>query len=366
MVRYRLSALKGDTLMKATKLPSGNYRVQVSAGRDENGKRIVKSFTADEEWKAIKLAVEFIGEKDRIQKSDLTLANAIDLYISSRENVLEETTISNYRQILKFRFKSIMNAKILELTPIQIQQAINIDAQYISPKTLKNSYALLKSVLKMFDVNISLNSIMLPKIRKKEKTLPSFEEIFSIVRGTSIELPVLLSAWLSLRIGEVIGLQFRDVDIRDHTLRIRRTIIKTDEGFKVREGCKTEKSQRQLELPDYIYDMIMALPHTSDEDFIVPLTRKSLYSRFSRLIKKHDIEMTYHDLRHLNASIMLMLGVPDKYAMERGGWSTDNVLKSVYQQTFSSERRKIDKMIDGYFNGIVMHGEDINSSSSSV
>ena len=70
---------------------------------------------------------------------------------------------------------------------------------------------------------------------------------------------------------------------------IRRTIIKTDEGFKVREGCKTEKSQRQLELPDYIYDMIMALPHTSDEDFIVPLTRKSLYSRFSRLIKKHDI-----------------------------------------------------------------------------
>ncbi|MCR5706838.1 MAG: site-specific integrase, partial [Ruminococcus sp.] len=73
-----------------------------------------------------------------------------------------------------------------------------------------------------------------------------------------------------------------------------------------------------------------------------------------------------HDLRHLNASIMLMLGVPDKYAMERGGWSTDNVLKSVYQQTFSSERRKIDKMIDGYFNGIVMHGEDINSSSSIV
>ncbi len=352
--------------MKATKLPSGNYRVQVSAGRDENGKRIVKSFTADEEWKAIKLAVEFIGEKDRIQKSDLTLANAIDLYISSRKNVLEETTISNYRQTLNLRFKSIMNTKILELTPLQIQQAINIDAQYISPKTLKNSYALLKSVLKMFDVNINLNSIMLPKIRKQEKILPSFEEVFSVVRGTSIELPVLLSAWLSLRIGEVIGLQFRDVDARDHTLKIRRTIIRTDDGYKVREGCKTEKSQRQLELPDYIYDMIMATPHKSGEDFIVPLTRKSLYSRFSRLIKKNGIIMTYHDLRHLNASIMLMLGVPDKYAMERGGWSTDNILKSVYQQTFSSERIKIDKMIDGYFNGIVMHGEDINTCSSSV
>lgn len=174
------------------------------------------------------------------------------------------------------------------------------------------------------------------------------------MKGTSIELPVLLSAWLSLRIGEVIGLQFRDVDISNHTLSVRRTVIKTDEGFKVREGCKTEKSQRKLDLPDYIYDMIMSLPHESGEDFIVPLTRKALYSRFSKLIKKHDIQMTYHDLRHLNASIMLMLGVPDKYAMERGGWSTDNILKSVYQQTFSSERKKVDKIIDGYFNGIVL------------
>ncbi|WP_242939942.1 hypothetical protein [Ruminococcus flavefaciens] len=52
---------------------------------------------------------------------------------------------------------------------------------------------------------------------------------------------------------------------------------------------------------------------------------------------------------------MLMLGIPDKYAMERGGWSTDSVLKSVYQQTFSSERKKIDKIIDGYFNGIVLN-----------
>ena len=58
---------------------------------------------------------------------------------------------------------------------------------------------------------------------------------------------------------------------------------------------------------------------------------------------------------------MLMLGVPDKYAMERGGWSTDSILKSVYQQTFSSERKKIDKMIDGYFNGIILGSENASA-----
>lgn len=63
----------------------------------------------------------------------------------------------------------------------------------------------------------------------------------------------------------------------------------------------------------------------------------------------------------MNASIMLMLGVPDKYAMERGGWSTDCILKSVYQQTFSSERKKIDKMIDGYFNGIILDSDNASA-----
>ena len=136
-----------------------------------------------------------------------------------------------------------------------IQQAINIEAGNISPETLKNSYGFLKSVLKMFDVDINLNNIKLPKLRKNEKELPSFEEIFSVVKGTDVELPVLLAAWLSLRIGEVIGLQFRDVNTLKHTIIVRRTIIRTEEEFKVREGCKTEKSQRQLGLPDYIYRM---------------------------------------------------------------------------------------------------------------
>ena len=100
-------------------------------------------------------------------------------------------------------------------------------------------------------------------------------------------------------------------------------------------------------------------PHSFGwEDFFVPVSRKIVYDRFKKLIKENDIDMTSHDLRHLNASIMLMLGVPDKHAMERGGWATDSVLKSVYQQTFSSERKKIDSMIDSYFNSIISKSED--------
>jgi integrase len=63
--------------------------------------------------------------------------------------------------------------------------------------------------------------------------------------------------------------------------------------------------------------------------------------------------MRFHDLRHMNASVMLQLGVPDKYAMERGGWSTDSTLKQVYQHTFDEKRNEIDSQIDDYFNKLL-------------
>lgn len=56
---------------------------------------------------------------------------------------------------------------------------------------------------------------------------------------------------------------------------------------------------------------------------------------------------------------MLSLGIPDKYAMERGGWATNATLKNVYQHTFSEERRRVDEQIDGSFNALLE--EDANT-----
>jgi len=63
--------------------------------------------------------------------------------------------------------------------------------------------------------------------------------------------------------------------------------------------------------------------------------------------------MRFHDLRHLNASVMVKLGIPDKYAMERGGWATNQTLKNVYQHTFSEERNVVDQKIDAYLTDIL-------------
>ncbi|MGB4093560.1 MAG: hypothetical protein WBK46_16695 [Ruminococcus flavefaciens] len=58
-------------------------------------------------------------------------------------------------------------------------------------------------------------------------------------------------------------------------------------------------------------------------------------------------------MRHIFASTAAMLNVPEKYAMEMGGWSTPDVYKNVYQETFDSERRKADSIIDEYWNKVI-------------
>ena len=348
--------------MKARKLPSGNFRVVIVVGTDDNGKRIFKSFTAETEWKAIKMAEDYKQGIEAVAEKGMTVNKAFSLYVSTRSNVIEPTTVRNYHQIAAHCFQCIMDKQVASLTVLDIQKAVNEESARVSPKYVKNAYGLLKSVLKMQGVQLNLESVKLPKLKKQEKELPSFDAVFAVVKGTDSELPALLAAWLSLRIGEVIGLQFRDVDLEKRQINVRRTIVTTEEGYMVRDGCKTEKSVRSIRVPDYILNLIQAQPHEAETDFIVPRTRKSVYSKFKRLMEKNGIDLTFHGLRHLNASIMLMLGIPDKYAMERGGWSTDNILKSVYQQTFSTEREKVDDLIDKYFSGIIRGLEEAENA----
>jgi len=136
--------------------------------------------------------------------------------------------------------------------------------------------------------------------------------------------------------------------LRKYSAFVRRTHL--DGKDIVRNINKTYHSTRRLVVPAYIQSLIDAVPHAKDTDYIVPQQHRWIRNWLQKIAEANGYHMTFHDLRHLNASVMLMLGIPDKYAMERGGWSSNGVLKSVYQHTFSDERRHVDEQIDAFFN----------------
>ena len=112
--------------VKATRLPSGSYRVQVVVGKDENGKRNVRSFTADTADEAIFQALTFknslgIGANAKT----MTVGQAFTQYINARDNILSPASIRGYNIIKNTRLQSIMLIEIHALTVNDVQYAVN-------------------------------------------------------------------------------------------------------------------------------------------------------------------------------------------------------------------------------------------------
>lgn len=339
--------------MKITELPSGNYRAQLVIGYDDKGKRIVKSFTADEEWKVLKMVKDFQDNQVVPKNKRLTVAEAFEAYIQSRDNILSPSTIRGYRIIKRSRLKYIKDIYIDDLKTGDIQRAANLDAKRLSRKSIKSALSLLKSALAMQDIDINIDKITVPAKKKQPINIPTAEEVAKIIIGTDIELPCLLAMWLSLRISEVRGLKFSDISKDGKYITIQRAKICLDNTDFVREQNKTLESTRTNQLPKYIKELIDKVPRESEDDFIVTKGYHYISKKFTRLMANNGYEMTFHKLRHEFATTLNDLGVPSNYIQKLGGWSTDNVMKSVYTHTTSSKESEYQDKINKYFDLII-------------
>ena len=79
-------------MAKAKKLPSGNWRVLVYAGK-ENGKNKYKSFTAPTKKEAEFQAAQYAMERKERENGAMTVQEAIDRYIDAKEGVLSPSTV---------------------------------------------------------------------------------------------------------------------------------------------------------------------------------------------------------------------------------------------------------------------------------
>lgn len=341
-------------MAKAKKLPSGNWRVNLFVGFDDNHKRKYKSFTSPSKKEAEHAALEYqLTMKSKRNPMNLTVGEAIDKYISLKAPILSPATISGYKKIRKNNFQELMNISLVKLTQEHIQSAVNSDASRLSSKTIRNAHGLLSAVLREYYPDFILRT-SLPRPQRKIHNIPSDKDIRLIlkaIKGTDIEIPVLLAVWLSLRMSEVRGLKWENV--YEDRIVINEAIVDA-ENFPVVKGTKSYAGTRVIALPRYLKDVLMEKPR--EGDYVTNLSGQAIYKRFIRLQEKIGVgPYRFHDLRHANASIMLKLGIPDKYAMERGGWSTNSTLKAVYQHTMVNEKEQINAKIDNYFEELMQH-----------
>lgn len=326
--------------MKAKQLPSGNWRAQVYIGKTAEGKKIIKSFTAPTRKEAEALAASCILGYEEVKG---TIEEAVESYISNRSNTLSPSTLRAYRTIQRNDFKQINRLKVEDITSEDIQSFVNsLDK---SPKSVKNTYSLLKASILAVKPNKAIN-VRLPQKKVIERHIPTAEDIKNILELSDEELTIaiLLASIGTMRLGEICALEYSD--IKGNTIHVHRDkVLNENNEFVVKDIPKNASSDRYITYPDEVIKKI-----GKGEGFIIKSTPRAVSQRYYKICKKLNIKSTrFHDLRHYAASAMHADGIPDRYIMERGGWASDTILKSVYRNVLDDERKAFEEKINENF-----------------
>ena len=332
-------------------------------GYDKNNKRKYKSITRDTQAEANFAALDYkLNAKPSTKEySSLTLEEAMSRYIQSKDSVLSPKTIREYIAYSRNAFKGIVNVAVGRLTAELIQETINEYAKTHSPKTVRNAHGLLSVVLKMFRPELILRT-SLPQKKPRETKIPSdieIRQLYKSLNDTSMEVPVLLAANLSLRRGEVCGLKVCDVDFNKKTIRVQRAKVVDKDGNWIVKQPKTVTSNRTVDVPDVILSAIRRLIERDalkDDDFLVTILPNTITGSMGYYCGKAGIpKYTFHELRHYFVSKAHALNVPDQYVIKLTGHKTTYMLTRVYQHIMEEKEKEVRAQVKEEFSRLLQH-----------
>ena len=160
-----------------------------------------------------------------------------------------------------------------------------------------------------------------------------------LVKGHRLEAAWHLAAMTGMRRGEILGLRWKDVDLRAARISIRQALVSVayeiiastpknhmarvvdiDSGTvdQLREHSARQRTERNSWRSNYqVNDLVFCREDGS------PIHPHSLSQAFERLVKKSELpKIRLHDLRHTHATIAIQAGVPVKVISERLGHET--------------------------------------------
>lgn len=338
-------------MAKAKKLPSGKWNCTVFSHKDGNGKRHYVSFTADTKQEAQRRALEFqINKKNQTSPQDITVGQAIENFINSKTNVLSPSTLKLYRSYIK-QYAPLAQIRVGEINSLDLQNYVNALSENKNPKTVRNVYSLLLSSINLYTDRKF--HVTLPQKKIPERHIPTDADVNMLISqaNPTLKLAIVLGSQ-GVRRGEICSLKFGDILYDFNAIYIHSDMILGDNGWEYKEIPKTSASTRRVILPKEVIDM---MGRGNENDYVIGVLPSTITSDFINLRNKLGLQCRFHDLRHYAASILHALGLPDAFIMERGGWASDSVLKSVYRHSLSDKSDNFTALANDYYKKNVLN-----------
>ncbi len=352
------------------------YRYRYYAGLKPDGKKDYKvtptypsAKEADTEWAKIKVQLD---QGTYVRAGKETMAEYEERWLRTKESQIKEGTYRQYSWLVKNhiipRFGHIQLSK---LRPDHIQ-AVYADLERentISPQSIGHLHRVLSQTLKnavQWGL-IAKNPAELakpPKVDRHEFHVWTEDELESFLsvaeERTRHYMVFLLGAATGMRLGEILGLKWSDVDLESGIIQVRRSGSK-----KKSTSTKTSSSRRSVEMSSYLVEKLQyhyQQQQTEIEiqgirwkknNLVVPTSvgtqvlQGNIRGLMERLIERAGVSRCrFHDLRHLHATLLLLKGVHPKIVQERLGHSSIQVTLDRYSHVVPGLQKQAANEID--------------------
>lgn len=350
-----------------------NYNVYIEY-IDENGKTKQKSqgkYTnkKDAEKHLIDLKSSINNNKYIVPK-DITLVDRCNKYIDDNENDWSPYTIVNRKSWVKNQIAPFFGDTLLNSVSVyQAQQFVNYLFKNFTVESSKVRYGFFRAILsESYRLReITENPCDFIKLPNKQDTFEAdfytkeeVRELIKKIDGELIEIPILLMILLGLRLGEATGLRWSDIDFKNNSININQILVYTN-GKVIFKEPKTYKSKRTLHAPDEL--MLKLKREKSNQNKLKlqgvlenkydlvclnmnlrPWISSTLYNSFNKFLKNNNIrKIRIHDLRHTNATIMLLSGTNIKVVSDRLGHSDIKISLNKYSHVLEEMDKEASK-----------------------
>ena len=264
----------------------------------------------------------------------MLFADYLDQWLEVVRARIKPATFGSYQGMVKSTIGPYFRKKELTLKELEarhIQQFYTEKLKTVTPNSVIHYHAVIYQALKyaMKTDMVPQNVAMKVDRPRKNSFQPTFldaeqmQKLFEVVKGTRLELPVLVAAFYGLRRGEVLGLKWDAIDFNRGTLTIKRTVTEAtiDGTMKIieQDSAKTKSSLRTLPLVGSFRDYFQKVKEAQELNkkvcgncynyeydgyvFVNELGERMrpnyLTEYFPKYIAKHGMpKMRFHDLRH--------------------------------------------------------------------
>ena len=292
---------------------------------------------------------------------------------NTKLRVKESTYARYYCQVQKHILPYLGKYQTWKITTEQIEQLVGQllkskkeGGSGLSPKTVEDILIVIKNIFKFAKCYTHLDLYRI-KIKKEEKrpltlTLRDQSKLnqYLIKDPNFIKLGILLSLHTGIRIGELCALRWEDIDLKEQTIHINKTLQRiqvSSEEYTLNKtkviitSPKSTKSIRDIYIPIFLTVLLSKMKGkagcyflTGDNKCMEPRT---LNNHFKRYLKQCDIpDYNFHSLRHTFATNYIESGFDVKSLSEILGHSNVNITLERYVHSSNKlKRNNLEKLV---------------------